>query len=110
MITDKSVRLFSPSAQGSSGESVPPKGWRTLSIREDLRRRLEELGQKLGYESLNDVIAFLLDSYDYRVELSNKLLDVTTTLTRIESIFLDSLTLLNKIMDALVEMREKVRG
>jgi hypothetical protein len=92
------------------GGSVPPKGWRTLSIREDLRKRLEELGRKLGYESLNDVIAFLLDSYDYRVELSNKLLYVTTTLTRIEGIFLDSLTLLNKIMDSLVEMRGRARG
>jgi ubiquinone biosynthesis protein COQ9 len=110
MITDESVRLFSPQLKEARGESVPPKGWRTLSIREDLRERLEELGRKLGYESLNDVIAFLLDSYDYRVELSKKLLDVTTTLTRIEGIFLDSLTILNKIMDSLVEMRGKARG
>jgi ubiquinone biosynthesis protein COQ9 len=82
---------------------LPPKGWKTLSIREDLRKRLEGLAQKLGYESLNDVIAFLLDSYDYRVELSKKLVDVTTTLTRIESIFLDCLTTLNRITNTLVE-------
>lgn len=85
---------------------MPPKGWRTLSIREDLRKKLEELGQKLGYESLNDVIAFLLDSYEYKVEVSKKLVDVTTTLTRIEGIFLDSLTTLNRILDALVKRRE----
>jgi predicted CopG family antitoxin len=85
---------------------LPPKGWRTLSIREDLRKKLEELGQKLGYESLNDVIAFLLDSYEYKVEVSKKLVDVTTTLTRIEGIFLDSLTTLNRILDALVKRRE----
>jgi predicted CopG family antitoxin len=85
---------------------LPPKGWRTLSIREDLRKKLEELGQKLGYESLNDVIAFLLDSYEYKVEVSKKLVDVTTTLTRIEGIFLDSLTTLNRILDALVKRGE----
>jgi predicted CopG family antitoxin len=85
---------------------LPPKGWRTLSIREDLRKKLEELGRKLGYESLNDVIAFLLDSYEYKVEVSKKLVDVTTTLTRIEGIFLDSLTTLNRILDALVKRRE----
>jgi hypothetical protein len=85
---------------------LPPKGWRTLSIREDLRKRLEELGRKLGYESLNDVIAFLLDSYEYKAEISKKLVDVTTTLTRIESIFLDSLTTLNRILDVLVKRRE----
>jgi hypothetical protein len=54
-----------------------------VSIREDLRKRLEELGQKPGYENLNDVIAFLLDAYNYKVDVSKKLANVTETTTSI---------------------------
>jgi hypothetical protein len=50
--------------------------------------------------------AFLLDAYNYRVEVSKKLVDVTTTLNRIKSTCSDSLTTMDRIVNALVKRRE----
>jgi hypothetical protein len=42
---------------------MPGKGWASINVREDVRRRLEDLASELGFTSLNDVVAYLLNAY-----------------------------------------------
>jgi predicted CopG family antitoxin len=56
---------------------MPPRGWATVSVREDVRRALEEIASQKGFSSLNDVIAFLLDKYREFTDVSVKLTDVS---------------------------------
>ncbi len=43
---------------------MPPKGYRHLSIREEVFRRLEEFAKSKGLSSLSDAIALLLEYAD----------------------------------------------
>jgi predicted CopG family antitoxin len=43
---------------------MPPKGYRHLSIREEVFKRLEEFAKSKGVSSLSDAIALLLDYAD----------------------------------------------
>jgi hypothetical protein len=60
---------------------MPHRGWVTLSVREDVRRRLDELASKLGMSSPNDVIAFLLSRYEELTEISVKLEKLLTDIS-----------------------------
>jgi hypothetical protein len=55
-----------------------------VSVREDVRRALEEIASQKGFSSLNDVIAFLLDKYreftDISVRCDKLLTDVSVKL------------------------------
>jgi hypothetical protein len=42
---------------------MPGKGWVSVNVKEDVRRRLEDLASELGFTSLNDVIAYLIDAF-----------------------------------------------
>jgi hypothetical protein len=64
------------SVRGGVGR-VPPRGWTTVSVREDVRRALEEIASQKGFSSLNDVIAFLLDKYREFTDISVKLTDIS---------------------------------
>ena len=69
------------------GGTIPPKGWVSLSVREEVRKQLEELASKLGMASPNDVISYLLDKYreftDISVRLEKLLTDISVRLTDI---------------------------
>jgi len=52
---------------------MPPRGYRHLSLREEVYRRLEEVARELGMTSLNNVIAHLLDKYRVCVNILEKL-------------------------------------
>ena len=43
---------------------MPPRGWSTLSVREDVRRKLEDLASALGSSNPGDVVAHLLKAYE----------------------------------------------
>jgi hypothetical protein len=55
-----------------------------VSVREDVRRALEEIASQKGFSSLNDVIAFLLDKYreftDISVRCDKLLTDISVKL------------------------------
>jgi len=42
---------------------MPVKGYAVITVREEVKRRLEELKEVKGFSSLNDVIAYLLDRH-----------------------------------------------
>ena len=42
---------------------MPPKGFKTITIREELKERLEEIARAKGFTNLNDVVAHILDVY-----------------------------------------------
>jgi len=69
---------------------MPPRGWATLSVREEVRRKLEELGSRLGMSSPNDVIAYLLSRYEELTDISVKLEKLLTDITvRLERLLTD---------------------
>jgi hypothetical protein len=50
---------------------MPPKGYSNLSVRVEVKRELERLGEELGFSSLNDVIVMLIKTYrDYANAIS----------------------------------------
>lgn len=66
---------------------MPPRGWATVSVREEVRRALKEIASQKGFSSLNDVIAFLLDRYkeltDISVRCNNLLTDISVKLDKL---------------------------
>ena len=62
---------------------MPPRGWATVSVREDVRRALEEIASQKGFSSMNDVIAFLLDKYREFTDISVKLADISVKLDKL---------------------------
>jgi len=81
---------------------VPPKGWSTLSIREDVRRRLEELASTLGFSNPGDVVAFLLKVYEGEVltDISVKSLcrDLTDMSVKLEKLLTEVSVKLDKYL------------
>ena len=69
------------------GRSTLPKhGYRHLSIREDVFKKLEDIRDKYGFGSLSDAIAYLLrveeehrDTYKQLTELLNKVVELLTS-------------------------------
>jgi predicted CopG family antitoxin len=56
---------------------MPVKGYRSLTVKEELYRELEELRGDLKYNSLSDVIAHLLRTYeDYMNALTTMIGDL----------------------------------
>jgi len=78
---------------------VPPKGWSTLSIREDVRRRLEELAPTLGLSNPGD---FLLKVYEGQVltDVSVKSLckDLTDISVKLEKLLTEVSVKLDKYL------------
>jgi len=62
------------------GIVMPPKGYRSITVREDIIKRLDELASQKGFSSLNDVIVFLLDRYNEFTVYYGKLTDLMTRL------------------------------
>jgi hypothetical protein len=62
---------------------MPPKKWSTLSIREDVRRALEEIALQKGFSSLNDVVAFLIDRYKEYTNVLAKLSELVERLSKL---------------------------
>jgi hypothetical protein len=46
---------------GVSGETVPPKGYRHISIREEVYNELRKFAEEMGLTSINDAIRLLLE-------------------------------------------------
>jgi len=59
---------------------MPPKGYSIVTVREDVKKRLDEIASQKGFSSLNDVIAFLLDKYNEFTVIYSKLTDLMTRL------------------------------
>jgi hypothetical protein len=76
---------------------MPPRGWATVSVREDVRRALEEIASQKGFSSLNDVIAFLLDKYREFTDVSVKLTDMSV---RCDKLLTDISVKLDKLIQA----------
>jgi hypothetical protein len=76
---------------------MPPRGWATVSVREDVRKVLEEIASQKGFSSLNDVIAFLLDKYREFTDVSVKLTDMSV---RCDKLLTDISVKLDKLLQA----------
>ena len=55
---------------------MPPKGYRSITVREDIIKRLDEIVSQKSFSSLNDVIVFLLDRYNEFTVIYSKLTDL----------------------------------
>jgi predicted ribosome quality control (RQC) complex YloA/Tae2 family protein len=55
---------------------MPPKGYRSITVREDIIKRLDEIVSQKGFSSLNDAIVFLLDRYNEFTVIYSKLTDL----------------------------------
>jgi len=52
---------------------MPPKGYRSITVSENIIKRLHEIVSQKGFSSLNDAIAFLLDKYNEFTVIYSKL-------------------------------------
>jgi len=59
---------------------MPPKGYRSITVSENIIKRLDEIVSQKGFSSLNDAIAFLLDRYNEFTVYYGKLTDLMTRL------------------------------
>ena len=59
---------------------MPPKGYSIVTVREDVKKKLDEIAYQKGFSSLNDVITFLLDRYNEYTVIYSKLTDLITRL------------------------------
>jgi len=59
---------------------MPAKGWVVLNIREDVKKKLDEIASEKGFVSPNDVITFLIDRYNEYTVIYSKLTDLITRL------------------------------
>ena len=59
---------------------MPPKGYSIVTVREDVKKRLDDIAYQKGFSSLNDVITFLLDRYNEYTVIYSKLTDLITRL------------------------------
>jgi len=55
---------------------MPARGWVALNVREDVKKRLDEIASERGILSPNDVIAFLIDRYKEYTYIYVKLTDL----------------------------------
>ena len=57
---------------------MPARGWIALNVREDVKKKLDEIASERGFVSPNDVIAFLIDRYKEYTYIYVKLTDLLT--------------------------------
>jgi len=57
---------------------MPPKGYRHLSIREEVYREIEKLREELNLTSLNDVLSVLVKTYREHVTIASMLEKIHT--------------------------------
>jgi len=57
---------------------MPARGWVALNVREDVKKKLDEIASEKGISSPNDVIAFLIDRYKEYTYIYVKLTDLLT--------------------------------
>ena len=62
---------------------MPVKGYTNLTVRVDVRNRLEELRSTLGFGSFSDLLVFLMKVYEDYKELSIKLDRILAALYRL---------------------------
>ena len=55
---------------------MPARGWVALNVREDVKKKLDEIASEKGISSPNDVIAFLIDRYKEYTYIYVKLTDL----------------------------------
>ena len=55
---------------------MPARGWVALNVREDVKKKLDEIASEKGILSPNDVIAFLIDRYKEYTYIYVKLTDL----------------------------------
>jgi len=55
---------------------MPARGWIALNVREDVKKKLDEIASEKGISSPNDVIAFLIDRYKEYTYIYVKLTDL----------------------------------
>jgi len=55
---------------------MPPKGYRSITVSENIIKRLDEIASQKGFSSLNAVITFLLDRYNEFTVIYSKLTDL----------------------------------
>ena len=64
---------------------MPPRGYRSVSIREEVYRKLEALAREIGLSSVPDAVAFLLKAYSESRGVVEMLRRVEERLGRIEA-------------------------
>jgi len=64
---------------------VPRAGWENLSVRKPVKDKIEALGRELGYHSLNDVVVYLLNSYEECRSLKASLAKLASVVRECES-------------------------
>jgi hypothetical protein len=55
---------------------MPARGWVALNVREDVKKKLDEIASEKGISSPNDVITFLIDKYKEYTYIYVKLTDL----------------------------------
>jgi hypothetical protein len=55
---------------------MPPKGYSIVTVRDNVKKRLDEIVSQKGFSSLNDAIVFLLDRYNEFTVIYSKLTDL----------------------------------
>jgi RecG-like helicase len=59
---------------------MPSKGYSNITVRNEIREKLDELRQKIGIRDLSDLLVFLVDKYNEFTVIYSKLADLMTRL------------------------------
>jgi len=65
--------------------------WTTISVRKEIRERIEAFMKEKGFVSPSDVIAFLFEHYDSRIRLEEKVRELEDRLSLVEKYMEDLL-------------------
>jgi len=55
---------------------MPSKGYSNITVRNEIREKLDELRQKIGIRDLSDLLVFLVDKYNEYTYIYVKLIDL----------------------------------
>jgi len=85
MRRDAGSNVFNPvwSIHTPGRGTLPKHGYRHLSIREDVFKKLEDIRDKYGYGSLSDAIAYLLQVEEEHRDTYRQLTTITGLLNKI---------------------------
>jgi len=59
---------------------MPPKGYRTVTVREDVKGRLDELMRRYGFESLNDLLLHMSVVFEEWVNYLSRMYTLTVAI------------------------------
>ena len=76
---------------------MPPKGYSIVTVREDVKKRLDDIAYQKGFSSLNDVITFLIDRYNEYTAIYSKITDLITRLEDLRCLGEELYTRLEKL-------------